>query len=104
MIGLRFFASGLHLQVIGNTMGHDKSTVSRVIRQVTDALVLMKDTFIKWPQTPEKLNSVKNGFYQKAGFPNVVRCIDGTHVPIQAPLVDEPSFVNGKGFHSPRNL
>jgi hypothetical protein len=59
-----------------------------------------KDTFIKWPQTPEKLNSIKNGFYQKAGFPNVVGCIDGTHVPIQAPVDDEPRFVNRKGFHS----
>ena len=100
MIALRFFASGSHLQVIGDTMGHDKSTISRVIRQVADALVEMKDAFIKWPQTPEKLNSIKNGFYQKAGFPNVVGCIDGTHVPIQAPVDDEPSFVNRKGFHS----
>lgn len=100
MIALRFFASGSHLQVIGDTMGHDKSTISRVIRQVADALVEMKDTFIKWPQTPEKLNSIKNGFYQKAGFPNVVGCIDGAHVPIQAPVDDEPSFVNRKGFHS----
>ena len=75
-------ASGSHLQVIGDTMGHDKSTISRVIRQVADALVEMKDTFIKWPQTPEKMNSIKNGFYQKA------------------PVDDEPSFVNRKGFHS----
>lgn len=55
MIALRFFASGLHLQVIGDTMGHDKSTVSRVIRQVTDALVLMKDTFIKWAQNAREV-------------------------------------------------
>ena len=100
MIALRFFASGSHLQVIGDTMGHDKSTISRVIRQVADALVEMKDTFIKWPQTPEKLSSIKNVFHQKAGFPNVVGCFDGTHVPIQAPVDDEPSFVNRKGFHS----
>ena len=100
MIALRFFASGSHLQVIGDTMGHDKSTISRVIRQVAVALVEMKDTFIKWPQTPEKLNSIKNGCYQKAGFPNVVGCIDGADVPIQAPMDDEPSFVYRKGFHS----
>jgi hypothetical protein len=40
MIALRFFASGSHLQVIGDTMDHDKSTISRVIRQVADALEL----------------------------------------------------------------
>jgi hypothetical protein len=46
------------LQVIGDTMSHDKSTISRGIRQVADALMEMKDTFIKWPQTPEKLYDV----------------------------------------------
>ena len=71
-----------------------------MIRQVTDVLVQMKDTFIKWPQTPEKLNSVKNGFYQTAGFTNVVGCINGTDMPIQAPGDDEASFVNRKGFYS----
>jgi hypothetical protein len=30
MIALRFFASGSHLQVIGDTMGHDKFIISRV--------------------------------------------------------------------------
>jgi hypothetical protein len=28
MIALRVFASGSHLQVIGDTIGHDKSTIS----------------------------------------------------------------------------
>ncbi|CAC5356694.1 HARBI1 [Mytilus coruscus] len=37
---------------------------------------------------------------KKAGFPNVIGCVDGTHVRIQAPEDDEPSFVNRKGFHS----
>ena len=53
MIALRLFSSASHLQVVGDTMGPDKATLSRVIREVTDALVQMKDTFIKWPQTPE---------------------------------------------------
>ena len=48
MIALRFvffLASGSHLQVIGDTMRHDNTTISRVIRQVTDALVQIKDTW-----------------------------------------------------------
>jgi hypothetical protein len=53
IFALRLFASASHLQVVGDTMGPDKATLSRVIREVTDALVQMKDTFIKWPQTPE---------------------------------------------------
>ena len=37
MIALRFFASRSHLQMVGDTMEHNKATIARVIRQVTDA-------------------------------------------------------------------
>ena len=39
LIALRFYASGSFLQVIGDTFGVDKSTVSRVITDVSRALV-----------------------------------------------------------------
>ncbi|CAG2238736.1 HARBI1 [Mytilus edulis] len=99
MIALRFYGSGSHLQVVGDTMGFDKSTVSRVIDRVTDSLVAMKDDFISWPDNQRK-NVIRAGFYEKAGFPNVVGCIDGTHIRITGPSIDEPAFVNRKGFHS----
>ena len=35
-----------------------------------------------------------------AGFPNVIGCVDGTHIPIIAPSVDEVDYVNRKSFHS----
>jgi hypothetical protein len=38
--------------------------------------------------------------YQSKKIKCQLGCIDGTHVPIQAPVDDEPSFVNRKGFHS----
>lgn len=99
MIALRFYGSGSHLQVVGDTMGFDKSTVSRVIDSVTNALVSRKNQFIKWP-TDDRKNAIKHGFFEMAGFPNVIGCIDGTHVRIQAPSVDEPAYVNRKGYHS----
>ena len=37
------------MQVVGDTMGFHKSTVSRVINDVTDALVAGKDLYIYWP-------------------------------------------------------
>ena len=35
-----------------------------------------------------------------AGLPNVIGCIDGTHIPITAPALDEGDYVNRKSFHS----
>lgn len=47
LIALRFYASGSFLQVIGDTFGIDKSTVSRVINDVTQALISKQPCFIK---------------------------------------------------------
>ncbi|CAC5394665.1 HARBI1 [Mytilus coruscus] len=99
MIALRFYGSGSQTQVVGDTMGYDKSTVSRVVSDVTDALVARKEQYIKWPTEVQK-NVNKRAFYDKAGFPNIIGCIDGPHVHIQAPTEDEPTYVNRKGFHS----
>ena len=100
MIALRFYGSGAQLQVVGDTLGFDKSTISRVVDSVTDALVARKDQHIKWPMEIHRLNTIKEGFYKKAHFPNVIGCVAGTHVRIQGPTEDEPSYVNRKGYHS----
>ena len=80
-------------------MGFDKSTVSRAINNVTNALVLHKDRFIKWPNPAETAESKQN-FFLRGGFPGVIGCVDGTHVRIQAPSEDEAVYVNRKGWHS----
>ena len=99
LIALRFFASGSFLQTIGDTFGVDKSTVSRVVRDVCTALAGKQSQFIKWPSNDEKQVS-KIKFFDVAGFPCVIGCIDGTHVRIQAPHEHENDFVNRKGYHS----
>ena len=62
-IALRFYASGSFLQVVGDTLGRDKGTVSRVIDSVTDALLAKKNDFIKWPLDNADQHEVKNGFF-----------------------------------------
>ncbi|XP_052084585.1 putative nuclease HARBI1 [Mytilus californianus] len=99
-IALRFYASGSFLQVIGDTMGYDKATVSRAVNDVTNALLDVKDNFIQWPKDINSINRMKCGFHRQMNFPNVLGCIDCTHVKIQGPSEDEAAFVNRKGYHS----
>lgn len=99
MLALRFFASESFMEVIGDTMGYDKSKVSRAVENVTNALLTKKDQFLKWP-TQEEIKKSKENFYLRGGFPGVFGCIDGTHVRIQAPSDNEPTYVNRKGWHS----
>ena len=69
---LRFLASGSFQQVVGDVLGIDKSSVSRVVTH----------------------------FYEIRGFLSTIACVAGFHVPIAAPSNDENSFVNRKGWHS----
>lgn len=99
LLALRFFATGSMYQVIGDTMGFHKGTVSRAVDSVVSALLLHMHEFVKWPNAEQK-KKIAGNFYRKAGFPNVIGCIDGTQIRIQAPTIDEASYVNRKGYHS----
>ena len=63
LIALRFYASGSFLQVIGDTAGVDKSTVSRVVTNVSNALIAKQSEFITWP-TDAEVAEDKNSFYR----------------------------------------
>ena len=99
LVALRFLASGSFLQVIGDTFGVTKSTVSR-ITDVTLALAHKQNEFIVWPSDPVEIHGVKRGFFDKGGFSGVAGCIDWTHERIQAPNGNENDYVNRKGYHS----
>jgi hypothetical protein len=101
LLALRYFASGAFMQAIGDTMGRDKATVSRAVTAVTDALCEIRDDFIIWPDEVNRKTEIKDHFYRKAGFPNVIGCVDGTHVRILKPEpAQERQFFNRKHFPS----
>ena len=52
------------------------------------------------PRNREEVAKIKNDFYMVAGFPRIVGCVDGSHIPLIAPSQDEFVYVNRKGFHS----
>ena len=67
--------------------------------QVCRALHSIKGNYIKWPTSDEcTTNAV--AVEQKYGMPNVIGCIDGTHIRVKAPSNDRDSYVNRKGFTS----
>lgn len=85
LMALRFYASGCFLQIIGDTFGVDKATVSRAVSDVSKALVNRRGEFIKWPTDDDELKVIKINFFRRGGFPGVIGCVDGTHIRIQGP-------------------
>ena len=100
LIGLRFLASGSFQQVIGDTIGVHKLTVSRTVDRFCTAIINRRREFVKFPMTENEKNHIKEGFFKLGGFPSVCGCIDCTHVRIIGPHLHENDYVNRKGFHS----
>jgi len=45
----------------------------------------------------QQLGLIAREFYPIRGFPKVLCCVDGTHINIKRPTMEEYAFVNGKG-------
>ena len=58
---------------------------------------------IQFPQVvtwPENVVDVVERFHMIAGFPQVIGCVDGTLIKIDAPTQNEPNYVDRHGNHS----
>lgn len=85
MTALLFYATGGHQINIGDYMYMDQSTVSRIIKKVSEAIAGLRARFIRMPVTEQERITCQNNFYQIARFPRVIGCVDGTHIAIQSP-------------------
>ncbi|XP_026746107.1 putative nuclease HARBI1 [Trichoplusia ni] len=103
LCALSFYATGSYQRIVGMAKCLGQTTVSKYVRQVTDALVTpsILNYFIKFPATLEQRNIIKNKFYTKFGIPGVIGCIDGSHFHIFTPKRDiEHLFYCRKHFYS----
>jgi nuclease HARBI1 len=95
-----FTATGSFQWMVGRSMGLSQPAVSKVVDGVTQALCTLAKVAITFPTSQQQLTANKLAFHNIAGFPNVVGCIDCSHVRIKAPSEAEDSYVNRKGVHT----
>jgi len=99
MITLKFYATGTFQATVGDLFGVDQGTTSRTITRVTRALLRRMSTYVHLPNQHEA-DIQKAEFFKMARFPNVIGCVDGTHIRIIAPSENEYEYVNRKNQHS----
>ncbi|XP_052267393.1 putative nuclease HARBI1 [Dreissena polymorpha] len=102
LVSLRYFATSNIQLNDGDLHNVSQPTVSRAINDVVEAMINpdIVRQFIYLPTMLWDIRQQKEDFFNIARFPNVIGVVDGTHVQIQAPHVDEPLFVNIMGYHS----
>lgn len=101
LTALEFYSSGTFQWALGNATGLTQPSVSRCIDAVTDEICRNARRFIRFPSTQEEILREKQRFHQAAGFPCVLGCVDGTHVPIKCPG-NNMTYMNRKGWSSIR--
>jgi hypothetical protein len=97
---LQFYASGSFQWMCGRSSGMSQPAMSVVIEDVTNALCKLAPTSLSFPTDNPTMLANKLAFNGVAGMPNVIGCIDGTHIAIKSPSQNEDAYVNRKGFHS----
>lgn len=104
---LQFYGHGSYQKIVGQDffMPMSQSAVSKCINEVTRAIIKCLADKIVFPTTNEQILKCKLEFMAKTGFPGTVGVVDGSHVGIISPEVNDeraPSllFYNRKGFYS----
>jgi len=78
-------------------------SASRIIEACSAIVLAIGTQYVHFPPTAVEVNRSKGDFERLClnhGFPRVLGVVDGTHVGIVAPSVDEGLFVNRKNYHS----
>ena len=94
---LHFLGTNVFYHVMRDARGPSTHTVHRVVHKVAEAILTLKNEFVRWPAD---VNKLRHEFMKIAGFPQVAGALDGCHVIVTPPADDEVSFVNRHHSHS----
>ena len=84
-----------------NTFGIHQSTLTKCIKQVCGAIVTyMVPKLITLPKSQDEMLSKISEFEVAFGMTQAFGCIDGTHIPIKAPILNSQDYYNYKQFFS----
>ncbi|TGZ45962.1 uncharacterized protein [Temnothorax longispinosus] len=99
-VALYKLASCAEYRVVGNIFGIHKSTVKKCLYKVVNAInnVMMAD-YLHMPNEFEAVE-IANNFEKRSHIPQIIGCIDGSHIPILAPADGYRDYVNRKGWPS----
>ena len=99
---LYHIALGAFYTSVSHQLALGKSTVSKIVHNVTNAILAhMCATYIHLPSVEEAQRSIKE-WKKTTGIPGIVGAIDGTHIAIKKPAnrTAPEVYFNRKAFYS----
>ncbi|XP_026279689.1 uncharacterized protein LOC113207370 [Frankliniella occidentalis] len=77
----------------GVTFGKGRGSIHNQYRTIIEVLRELRGRYIKWPSNREMARTARI-FEDRYGYPQVVGCIDGCHIPIMKPSEQPQQFLN----------
>lgn len=86
---------------VADRFGLSKGHCHQVFIKICKKICKLRERYIVWPTTVEDIETCVHNFnnLRENAFPNVIGCIDGTHISIKGNRQDN-SFYNRKGYTS----
>ena len=85
------------MKMTANTFGIARCTVESVVHEIYQILSEnIGPKIVKFPVSKQEVAEVTGHFLQKFGFPQVIGCIDGTHIPIKQPSENSHDYFSYK--------
>ncbi|KAJ1104316.1 hypothetical protein NDU88_001728 [Pleurodeles waltl] len=97
---LHMMASGSFQTTGALIAGISQPSFSAFLPKVLDAIIGLTPRHICFPNTLQKQQETKQGFYLISGFPHVLGAIDCIHVRLVPPAATEHLYRNRKHTHS----
>ena len=100
-VTLYYLSDGGRLRKTANAFGLAVSTVSVIVKNVTQAISThLASTYIKLPTSEQEVQESAANFFKRFGFPQCLCAVDGTHIPMLKPNENPTAYINRKGYHS----
>lgn len=87
-----------YFRSVGNRFNLGKSSLFQGFERVIKALNIIAPGVITWP-TPERARLMSEKFSALANIPGNIGAVDGTYIPIKAPVVNPEVYINRKCFY-----
>lgn len=97
LLSVWLLANHVSFRAVADRFNVTKSCAWNLFMNFCATCARRANEFITWPVS---LDAVNEGFRRTAGFPDVVGCVDGTHVPITMPVHHGHQYINRKGVPS----
>jgi hypothetical protein len=97
MTALRYLASNSHQLGIADCFKLQQSSISRYVNLCVDEWAKHISKFVYFPTNEAVLRQNQQQFYKLASMPEIIGCIDGTHVSVTVQPTLNNDYVNRKG-------